>query len=91
MPEPIRVPISEHQKARLAGFEKDAKSIQDQANAAIAKINERLSDSVTAIVAVQLDTELLFREKWALKLDGDAIICTPPEVAPDQPAEPPSA
>ena len=69
MADPIVIPLSAHQVARLAAFEADGKRLQ-----------ERLSDTVTAFIAGHVDPATV--ATWAIRQDGASIVCTPP-TAPD--------
>lgn len=73
MTEPIKIPLSVHQQKRLAAFQQDANAL-----------NARLADTVTAIVAGQIDPESV--QGWDIRQVGTDIVCTPrqkPQLVPD--------
>lgn len=65
MPDPLTIPLSTHQVARFAAFQQDAQRIQ-----------ERLNDTITAVVAGSVDPASV--QGWDIRLIGSEIVCTPP-------------
>ncbi len=71
-PQPIIIPLSAHQLQRFTAF-------QIEAQTAAKAIELRVSDTVTAIVAGQIDPATV--QGWNIQLTGESITCTPPAPA----------
>lgn len=70
-PKPLTVALSSHQRQRVQAMQQEfnaVRQIQDQ----------RLSDTVTAILAAEIDPASV--QGWDIRLgpDGATIVCTPP-------------
>lgn len=70
--EPLVIPLSAFQQARLASLTAERASID-------AKINE----AVTTVVGHDHDPVQMAADGWRFKLDAAVVICTPPTVAQD--------
>lgn len=68
MPDPIRIPLSRHQRARFSVLQAEQKAATDKFN-----------ESLTAIVSGIADPAALVAERWSIRVTETEIVCTPPE------------
>lgn len=65
MPEPVTIPLTEFQRARIAALESDKAAVQG-----------RINDTVTAIIAGTMDNTKL--AGWDVRITAAGIQLTPP-------------
>lgn len=80
MTEPIKVPLTAYQIARLALLGTEAA----QAQAALDKASACVNEVISAAVAAHHDIEKIVAGKWSVARVGDEIVCTPPAPAEAQ-------